>query len=289
MIKSMTGFGIAQIELEDLTVKAEIKSLNGKQFDCSVKLPNSWRNFELELRNVISEKIIRGKVDCLISLERKDSSSATNIKEESFINTYNYLLSLAHKVKADTSGLLEYVLCLPDLRNNESQMTEEEQKQTLLSVVNTALEELNRFRETEGKRLEKDFENRIGVIAALLEKVPLYEQARCARIKERLYSNLKELDIAEIDENRLEQEMIYYMEKLDITEEKVRLRQHMDYFLECMSKEETQGKKLGFITQEMGREINTLGSKANDADLQMIVVKMKDELEKIKEQLANIL
>ena len=145
MIKSMTGFGIAQIELEGLTVKAEIKSLNGKQFDCSVKLPNSWRNFELELRNVISEKIIRGKVDCLLSLERNDSSSATNIKEDSFVNTYNYLLSLAQKVKADTSGLLEYVLCLPDLRNNESQMTEDEQKQTLLSVVNTALEELNRI------------------------------------------------------------------------------------------------------------------------------------------------
>jgi uncharacterized protein (TIGR00255 family) len=182
------------------------------------------------------------------------------------------------------------VLSLPEIRNGESENDlSESDKNLFLSMVRDAIEAFNNYRSIEGGILEKDFIERINIIENLLKEVPQYEEERCNKIKAKLISKLKELSIEEVNENRLEQEMIYYLEKLDVTEEKVRLSQHLEYFKQCMANETNQGKKLGFIAQEIGREINTLGSKANNADMQTIVVKMKDELEKIKEQLANIL
>jgi uncharacterized protein (TIGR00255 family) len=236
------------------------------------------------------ESIIKGKVDCCITIESNKELSVNKINEDLVKQTYQHLHKLANEIGANTDRLFEYILSLPEIRNSEveSELSEEE-KNKFLSMIKEALIGFNDYRITEGAILEKDFTERINIIGALLKEVEAYEIERCNKIKTKLISKLKELSIEEINENRLEQEMIYYLEKLDITEEKVRLSQHLEYFKQCMDKEINQGKKLGFISQEIGREINTLGSKANNADIQTIVVKMKDELEKIKEQLANIL
>lgn len=290
MIKSMTGFGKASVEIGNQILKVEIKSLNSKQFDASVKTPSKWRELELEIRNILFESIIKGKVDCCITIESNKELSVNKINEDLVKQAYQHLHQLAIEVGANTDRLFEYILSLPEIRNSEieSELSEEE-KNKFLSMIKEALIGFNDYRRTEGAILEKDFIERINIIGALLKEVEIYEEERCNKIKAKLTSKLKELSIEEINENRLEQEMIYYLEKLDITEEKVRLSQHLEYFKQCMDKEINQGKKLGFISQEIGREINTLGSKANNADIQTIVVKMKDELEKIKEQLANIL
>jgi uncharacterized protein (TIGR00255 family) len=290
MIKSMTGFGKASVEIGNQILKVEIKSLNSKQFDASVKIPSKWRELELEIRNILLESIIKGKVDCSITIESNKELSVNKINEDLVKQTYQHLHKLANEIGANTDRLFEYILSLPEIRNSEveSELSEEE-KNKFLSMIKEALIGFNDYRITEGAILEKDFTERINIIGALLKEVEAYEIERCNKIKTKLISKLKELSIEEINENRLEQEMIYYLEKLDITEEKVRLSQHLEYFKQCMDKEINQGKKLGFISQEIGREINTLGSKANNADIQTIVVKMKDELEKIKEQLANIL
>lgn len=290
MIKSMTGFGKATEEIDNQIIKAEIKSLNSKQFDASIKLPYKWRELELDVRNLLVESVIKGKIDCCITIESNKTLAINKINEDLVKQTYNYLKDLATEIGANTDKLFEYVLSLPEIRNGESENElSESDKNLFLSMVKNAIDAFNHYRSTEGAILEKDFIERINTIEALLKDVSQYEEERCKKIKTKLTSRLKEISLDEINENRLEQEMIYYLEKLDITEEKVRLSQHLEYFKECMDKEINQGKKLGFIAQEMGREINTLGSKANHADIQTIVVKMKDELEKIKEQLANIL
>jgi uncharacterized protein (TIGR00255 family) len=286
----MTGFGKASKEIGNQILKVEIKSLNSKQFDASLKIPSKWRELELEIRNILLDSLIKGKIDCSISVETNKELSVNKINEELVKQTYQHLHQLASEVGANTDRLFEYVLSLPEIRNSEveSELSEEE-KSMFFSMIKEAILNFNNFRETEGAILEKDFIERINIISNLLKEVDVYEQERCNKIKTKLTSKLKEISIEEINENRLEQEMIYYLEKLDITEEKVRLSQHLEYFKQCMDTEINQGKKLGFIAQEIGREINTLGSKANNADIQTIVVKMKDELEKIKEQLANIL
>jgi uncharacterized protein (TIGR00255 family) len=290
MIKSMTGFGKATKEIDNQIIKTEIKSLNSKQFDASIKLPYKWRELELDVRNLLVESVIKGKIDCCITVESNKTLAINKINEDLVKQTYSYLKGLATEIDANTDRLFEYVLSLPEIRNGESENDlSESDKNLFLSMVRDAIEAFNNYRSIEGGILEKDFIERINIIENLLKEVPQYEEERCNKIKTKLTSKLKELSLDEINENRLEQEMIYYLEKLDITEEKVRLSQHLEYFKECMDKEINQGKKLGFIAQEMGREINTLGSKANHADIQTIVVKMKDELEKIKEQLANIL
>jgi uncharacterized protein (TIGR00255 family) len=290
MIKSMTGFGKASKEIGNQILKTEIKSLNSKQFDANIKIPSKWRELELEIRTILLDSLIKGKIDCCITIETNKGISVNKINEELVKQTYQQLHHLATEIGSNTDRLFEYVLSLPEIRNSEveSELSEEE-KSMFFSMIKEAILNFNHFRETEGAILEKDFIERINIIENLLKEVPQYEEERCNKIKTKLTSKLKELSLDEINENRLEQEMIYYLEKLDITEEKVRLSQHLEYFKECMDKEINQGKKLGFIAQEMGREINTLGSKANHADIQTIVVKMKDELEKIKEQLANIL
>ncbi|MEE1252286.1 MAG: YicC/YloC family endoribonuclease [Bacteroidales bacterium] len=290
MIKSMTGFGKASKEIGNQILKTEIKSLNSKQFDANIKIPSKWRELELEIRTILLDSLIKGKIDCCITIETNKGISVNKINEELVKQTYQQLHHLATEIGANTDRLFEYVLSLPEIRNSEveSELSEEE-KSIFFSMIKEAILNFNNFRETEGAILEKDFIERINIISNLLKEVDVYEQERCNKIKAKLTSKLKELSIEEINENRLEQEMIYYLEKLDITEEKVRLSQHLEYFKQCMDTEINQGKKLGFIAQEIGREINTLGSKANNADIQTIVVKMKDELEKIKEQLANIL
>lgn len=290
MIKSMTGFGKASKEIGNQILKTEIKSLNSKQFDANIKIPSKWRELELEIRTILLDSLIKGKIDCCITIETNKGISVNKINEELVKQTYQQLHHLATEIGANTDRLFEYVLSLPEIRNSEveSELSEEE-KSIFFSMIKEAILNFNNFRETEGAILEKDFIERINIISNLLKEVDVYEQERCNKIKAKLTSKLKEISIEEINENRLEQEMIYYLEKLDITEEKVRLSQHLEYFKQCMDTEINQGKKLGFIAQEIGREINTLGSKANNADIQTIVVKMKDELEKIKEQLANIL
>lgn len=290
MIKSMTGFGKASKEIGNQILKTEIKSLNSKQFDANIKIPSKWRELELEIRTILLDSLIKGKIDCCITIETNKGFSVNKINEELVKQTYQQLHHLATEIGANTDRLFEYVLSLPEIRNSEveSELSEEE-KSIFFSMIKEAILNFNNFRETEGAILEKDFIERINIISNLLKEVDVYEQERCNKIKAKLTSKLKEISIEEINENRLEQEMIYYLEKLDITEEKVRLSQHLEYFKQCMDTEINQGKKLGFIAQEIGREINTLGSKANNADIQTIVVKMKDELEKIKEQLANLL
>lgn len=286
----MTGFGKASKEIGNQILKTEIKSLNSKQFDANIKIPSKWRELELEIRTILLDSLIKGKIDCCITIETNKGISVNKINEELVKQTYQQLHHLATEIGSNTDRLFEYVLSLPEIRNSEveSELSEEE-KSMFFSMIKEAILNFNHFRETEGAILEKDFIERINIISNLLKEVDVYEQERCNKIKAKLTSKLKELSIEEINENRLEQEMIYYLEKLDITEEKVRLSQHLEYFKQCMDTEINQGKKLGFIAQEIGREINTLGSKANNADIQTIVVKMKDELEKIKEQLANIL
>lgn len=286
----MTGFGKASKEIGNQILKTEIKSLNSKQFDANIKIPSKWRELELEIRTILLDSLIKGKIDCCITIETNKGISVNKINEELVKQTYQQLHHLATEIGANTDRLFEYVLSLPEIRNSEveSELSEEE-KSMFFSMIKEAILNFNNFRETEGAILEKDFIERINIISNLLKEVDVYEQERCNKIKAKLTSKLKELSIEEINENRLEQEMIYYLEKLDITEEKVRLSQHLEYFKQCMDTEINQGKKLGFIAQEIGREINTLGSKANNADIQTIVVKMKDELEKIKEQLANLL
>ncbi|MBO5963049.1 MAG: YicC/YloC family endoribonuclease [Bacteroidales bacterium] len=289
MIKSMTGFGKAKAVCGNVLLTVEIKSLNGKALDAALKLPSRFKEMELEVRNIFNEKIIRGKLDCFVMIEKTETSNGISIDQNAFVKIYNEIKSLADKVGADTTNLLTYVINQPEVRCTEVQDLSEEEKTSFLAIVHQAVEQLDSYRVCEGKILEQDFIKRISIIRELLSQVDNFEFDRTIRIKERIVSRLNEIVQANIDENRLEQEMIYYIEKLDITEEKVRLTQHLDYFLQCLDNEKEQGKKLGFIAQEMGREINTLGSKANDAEIQMLVVKMKDELEKIKEQVANIL
>lgn len=290
MIKSMTGFGKAQTRCGNLLISFELRTLNGKSLDCSIKLPQLFKELEPELRNIFSSRIQRGKTDCSVSVEAQGEAKASQLyNREAFLSIYSELKSLAESVNADPQNLMLHVLNQPEVRCSDTLELSDEQKEVALSLCAEAVSALDEFRVKEGAILRADFEKRIAIIGDLLAKVDTYERERCPRIKERILSKLNEVCKDAIDNNRLEQEMIYYLEKLDITEEKVRLRQHLDYFLQTMESEENQGRKLSFIAQEMGREINTLGSKANDADLQVLVVKMKDELEKIKEQIANVL
>ena len=289
MIKSMTGFGKAKAVCGDMLITLEVKTLNSKTLDVSMKLPSRLREMEFEIRSIFNEKILRGKLDCLVLIEKTENSTFHIVDQNSFTKIYNDLKTLADKVGADSTNLLTYILSQPEVKMTDQQDLSEKDKSAFRNIVNQAVNQLDEYRICEGKILEQDFIKRINIIAELLSQVEKYETARCVRIRERIVSRLNELEVQNIDDNRLEQEMIYYLEKLDITEEKVRLKQHLDYFKQCLDQEQGQGKKLGFIAQEMGREINTLGSKANDADLQVLVVKMKDELEKIKEQVLNIL
>ncbi len=290
MVKSMTGFGTATAEISGTAVTVEVKSLNSKFLEIMLRLPSMYRDKELELRAELTKQIERGKVDISISVGSGELAKKSNINKEVFKAYVEELSSLRDELKISDSLILETVMKLPQVLSNEKTEGDPEQWKAIYVLLNVAMEKFNSFREQEGKMTEDDLTLRIKNILKLVIEAEKYEKTRIEVIKERLRKNLADIkESTTVDQNRFEQELIYYFEKLDITEEKVRLRSHCDYFLLTLKSAEANGKKLGFITQELGREINTLGSKANDANMQRAVVEMKDELEKLKEQLANVL
>jgi uncharacterized protein (TIGR00255 family) len=289
MIKSMTGFGKATVELPGKKITVEVKSLNSKQLDASIKIPSSYKDKELEIRSEITKILERGKIDFYLSVEISGDQSNYAINKPLVLHYYNELKTLSEEI-GETIELLPLALKMPDVLKTVREDIDEEEWSHVLIAVDEALTKADLFRTEEGTLLAKDFEYRIGLIRKYMLEVVPFEKARVPVIRERLMKDITDLvDSSKFDPNRFEQELIYYIEKLDITEEKVRLAKHIDYFLNTIKEEGSQGKKLAFITQELGREINTMGSKANDADIQKLVVQMKDELEKIKEQLMNIL
>ena len=291
MILSMTGFGKSVIVSGNRKITAEIKSLNSKQLDLLVKLPQSYREKELDLRNEVARILERGKIELFITSEMTDNSSSVSINIP-IITAYKQQIE---KMSQDLSIPLPEdwyatLLRLPEaLKSENTTEVTTEEIEALMETTNQAINALMDFRTQEGKRLELFFREKIANIRHLLADVEPYETERVEKIKSRIQDSIAKLEIADYDKNRFEQEMIYYIEKLDINEEKLRLTNHLDYFLETLENGKGQGKKLGFISQEMGREINTLGSKSNQAEMQRIVVKMKDELEQIKEQVLNVM
>ncbi|MGI9550809.1 MAG: YicC/YloC family endoribonuclease [Aurantibacter sp.] len=285
MIQSMTGFGkhVAQLSSKKITV--ELKSLNSKNLDLNARMPQAYRAKELELRKVIASALERGKVDfgLYVELTGEEASAVVN---EGVVR--QYMKQLKSIASGDDLRLLEMALRLPDAMKTEREDIDEEEYRAIRAALNEALSEINKFRSEEGKVLEKDFIARIKNLDQLLKEVTVMDVDRLDTIRERLEKAMNDLK-AEVDANRFEQELIYYLEKYDITEEKVRLANHLEYFSSTLSSKDSNGKKLGFISQEIGREINTIGSKANYAPMQQVVVQMKDELEKIKEQMLNVL
>jgi len=293
MMKSMTGYGKVSECLNGKNFEIEIRSLNGKTLDVSTKLPSNYKDKELDVRSLIASKLERGKVDFLMSYTIEDpAQEALKINESLLDAYYNKVLSLTQKYgfQADKNLIFTSLLRMPDIQRLEAEKVSEEEWTKIEGLIIKAIDNLDDFRTQEGQNLKKDFIKRINLILGYLNEVEPLEKNRINIIRERIIQKFEDLkSTIDFDKNRLEQELIYYIEKLDITEEKVRLRNHCAYFIENLDSEASAGKKLGFIAQEMGREINTLGSKANDAEIQRFVVMMKDELEKIKEQVLNIL
>ena len=295
MIISMTGYGKAIAELPGKKLLIEIKSLNSKGLDLSVKLPGAFREKEMEIRTLLSQRLDRGKVELFVSSEKAAETPAFSINKPLFLQYYAELKTILSELKEDEKeGLVSTILKFPDVLQSEKQEVEETDWGLFAEGIENALRSVEEFRSSEGSILEADIRNRVHLILDLLGFIDPFEQNRLNDIRERIrtgFQNITKSDLLQTkpDENRFEQELIYYIERLDITEEKVRLKKHCDYFIETLNDASSQGKKLGFVVQEMGREINTIGSKANDAEIQKIVVQMKDELEKIKEQLLNIL
>ena len=291
MIKSMTGFGKATGEINSKKITVEIKSLNSKQADISVRMPSFYKEKELPLRSVINKNLERGKIEFNLYAELLGGSSNFNLNTELFKKYYKEFSAAADEVNPDhNADLVAIISKMPDLLKAERTELDEEEWYGVFKIIEQALSEINEFRNTEGKSLETELTLRVNNISSLLKDVEQYEDERITTVRTKILSNLKEVvDESSINKDRFEQELIYYIEKYDVTEEKIRLAQHCTYFIETMNSTISEGKKLGFICQEMGREINTLGSKANHSELQKIVVQMKDELEKIKEQILNIL
>lgn len=288
----MTGFGKAVAVFENKKITAEIKSLNSKQLDLSVRVPQPYRSFEIDLRNIVSKSLERGKVDLTIFCETINDDVPVNLNIL-VMKKYKDQIELASKelslpLPEDWYATL---LRLPDSIKTDAATNEttEAETATVVNVLHEAIEGLIDFRKQEGETLYNFFVKKIKNIQELLNSVEPYEVERVEKIKSRIMESLSKLETSEYDKNRFEQELIFYIEKLDITEEKIRLQNHLDYFMDTLKNGSSQGKKLGFITQEMGREINTLGSKANQAEIQRIVVRMKDQLEQIKEQVLNVM
>ncbi len=286
----MTGFGKSEVSLPTKKITVEIRSLNSKQLDLSVKLPGIYRAYEFDIRSMAAAGIVRGKADISVSIETTATQTSATVNKDIFreyLRQVNDALAYSG-VDADYDAIIPAVLRMPEVVSTQVESVSEQEHAALMQAVGEALEHFNSFREQEGTTLIADLLRRVDNIEEYKQQVEPYEKERCETIKNRIRENLAQLKI-DVDTNRLEQEMIFYIEKLDITEEKVRLANHCRYFREVAAAEEAAGRKLGFIAQEMGREINTLGSKSNQADMQILVVKMKDELEKIKEQVLNIL
>ena len=284
MIQSMTGFGKATLVVCNKKITAEIKSLNSKQMDLSVKVPLLYRELELELRNTIARELGRGKVDVYVTCESIDTANASQLNVE-MLKSYKAQVENAANILDLPAPQDWYTILLrmPDVfKQDLNEVVAQEELDGVREVVDKALQATVIFRKQEGARLQKFFKERIAAIQLLLDSIGQYEVTRTEKIKARLVEQLEQLEQVDYDKNRLEQELIFYIEKLDITEEKIRLQNHLNYFLETLDSVERQGKKLGFIAQEMGREINTTGSKSNHAEMQKIVVEMKDNLEQIK-------
>lgn len=285
----MTGFGRSIVEYNHNKIIAEVKSLNSKQFDLLMRVPGYYRELEPELRSVLAEQLQRGKVDLTITLENLGEASVV-LNVEAMEHYKRQIEDMCTRLKiAWPTDWVGQLMRMPDAMKSEVRLLSDSERNIVKGAVVKAAHALTDFRRTEGAKLEVFFAEKIRRIGELLSEVEPFENSRVAKLRERLEAQLQKLQGVEIDAGRLEQELIYYIEKLDVTEEKTRLRAHLNYFTETMAGEPGQGKKLGFIAQEMGREINTLGSKSNNAEMQRIVVKMKDELEQIKEQVLNVL
>ena len=282
----MTGFGRAQFELNDKKLTVEIKSLNGKQMDLSTRIPSLFREKDLEIRSYLTARLVRGKVDLLMYTEAADTDNSHDINAAT-VQSYRRQLQQIEPAVGPLESLT-IAMRLPDVFKGEREELTEEIWQTAQGAIEQAANAVTAYRTAEGAVLERELTSYIENIRTLAAGVEPFEKKRVEQVKERLRKHLAEAEV-KVDENRFEQEIIFYLEKLDITEEKVRLNLHLDYFLKTMASEEDCGKKLGFIAQEIGREINTMGSKSNQADMQKLVVRMKDELEKIKEQSLNVL
>ena len=286
MIQSMTGFGKATLQLPTKKITVEIKSLNSKGLDLNTRMPSVFREMELGLRNQLSQRLERGKVDFSLYVEvtGEETSSKINVPiVKGYINQMKAVIP-----NADETELMKMAVRMPDALKTERDEIDENEWKQIQTVIDEALENIVQFRKDEGVSLEKEFLHRIANIMTLMNNAVSYDAERVETVKTRLRNALDELKES-VDENRFEQELIFYLEKYDITEEKVRLENHLNYFIETLAGTEANGRKLGFITQEMGREINTMGSKSNHAEMQKLVVMMKDELEKIKEQVLNVL
>lgn len=290
MIHSMTGFGKATGVFQDKNISLELKSLNSKQADIQVKGPSIYKEKELEVRNFLTKELVRGKIECSIYVEG-GGDKKTSINKTLAAQYFKELSELQNDLGiSDQGDLLATILRMPEVLSSERSSLEEEEWGTVYGMLRQAVLQLREFRIIEGIELQKDLTNRLNNIESMAEKIPAFEEERKVRLRERIQSSIKEYFEGKMpDADRFEQEMIYYLEKLDISEEKVRLATHISHFRDVLAQEESQGKKLGFITQELGREINTIGSKANHAEIQQLVVQMKDDLEKIKEQILNVL
>ena len=286
MIQSMTGFGKASLQLATKKITVEVKSLNSKGLDLNVRIPSAYREMELGLRNEVAARLERGKIDLSVYIELTGEQTSTKINVP-IVQAYMQQMK-AVLPQADETELMKMAVRMPDALKTEREEIDENDWIEIQKVIHEALANIAQFRVDEGASLHKEFSLRIGNIRGYMQEALQLDPERVQAIKDRLQTAIAELQV-QVDENRFEQELIYYLEKLDITEEKVRLTNHLDYFIETLNGSEANGRKLGFITQEMGREINTMGSKANHATMQKLVVQMKDELEKIKEQVLNVL
>ena len=288
MIKSMTGYGKASINLDNTTFNLEVKSLNSKQIDINLKMPSIYRDQEIYLRNLISKKLQRGKID--FSIWRESSQSTNYTFNSELINRYyKQIKKITNELNTEENNLLTTIMKFPDVIQKEEYQVSQIGWNSIQIGINNAITDLLKFRQDEGKKLESDIKLRISRLQELLTKIIPFSKKRIKKVKRNLHQKFELIDNLKIDENRLEQELIYYLEKQDISEEHVRLETHLSYFIETMKSASPNGKKLGFIAQEIGREINTIGSKSSEVNMQKIVIQMKDELEKIKEQLLNIL
>lgn len=290
MLRSMTGYGKATTEFQKKQITVELRSVNSKQLDLNLRIPGIYRERELEIRQLINQRAERGKMDFAVSMDNQSEEKTISLNRGMVDSYFNELRFIGEHTGQHHIDYVGTIARLPEVWNNTRPELTDEEWAALKAGIEKALDMFDNFRRTEGQALENDLKQRIESIQKLQGDITPFEQRRTELLRTKLESKIKEAVSAEnVDENRLEQEIIYYLEKIDITEEKVRLSTHCKYFLETMNETNNNGRKLGFISQEIGREINTIGSKANDAEMQKVVVLMKDELEKIKEQLLNVL
>lgn len=289
MIQSMTGYGKAELNLTNANITIEVRSLNSKQIDANVKMSSIYRDKEIRLRKLLSEKLQRGKIELSIWRESSESNAKYSLNTELIKEYFSQIEGVTSELNLNSKDIMSSLLKMPEVLVKGEEKANDNEWDEIAKGIDIAIDNILQFRMEEGKKLEEDITTRITTLSRLLTEILPFGKGRIEKVKKSLADKLAEIDTKNINENRFEQELIYYLEKQDITEEQVRLDVHLSYFLETMKTDSPNGKKLGFIGQEIGREINTIGSKSSDAEMQKIVVQMKDELEKIKEQLLNIL